>query len=69
MKSRGGGGAGRGEGNCLYKGIYIYVRKILGGFFDSNYKYGCGILANIINMDIRMVIFRLKNIDVVAKLG
>ena len=33
---------------------------------DSNYKYGCGILANIINKDLEIVILRLRIIDMVA---
>ena len=41
----------------------------MGWVFDSNYKYGCGALANIINMDLKIVIFRLRNIDLGAKFG
>ena len=39
-----------------------------GGFFDSNFKYVCGILAKIINMDPKFVIFRLRNIYLGAKI-
>ena len=52
-----------------YIEVYGNGRKIWGGFFDSHYKYGCGILANIINTDLKIVIFRLKIIDVGAKFG
>ena len=45
------------------------VRKIWDGFFDSDYKYGCGILANIINMAMKIVNFKLENIDLDAKFG
>ena len=48
-------------GNCLYSDKD--VRKIWDGFFDLNYKYWCGILAKIINMDLKFVIFGLQNID------
>ena len=54
-------------GNFLYIVVYKDVRKIWGGFFDSDHKYGCGILVNIINMGRKFVIFRLKNIDSGAK--
>ena len=36
----------------------------LGGFFDW-----CDMLAKIITMDLKMVIFRLNNIDLGAKFG
>ena len=52
-----------------WRGSYSDVRKIRGGFFDASYKYGCGILANIINMDLKIVIFRFKSIDLGAKFG
>ena len=45
------------------------MRKLWGGFFDLNDKYGYGILAKFINMDIKIVISKLKNIDSGAKLG
>ena len=35
----------------------------------STQKYGCGILAKIINMDLKIVIFRLKIKDLGAKFG
>ena len=41
----------------------------MGGLFDSDNKYGCGILAKIINMAIKIVIFKLKNIDLGVKCG
>ena len=40
--------------------VYRDVWKIWGGFLDSNCKYGCGILAKIINMNPIFAIFRLK---------
>ena len=54
--------------------VYKDVQKIWGGFFNSNYKYGCSMQARMINMDDNMyvciytasppcrdyVIFRLK---------
>ena len=46
--------------------VYRDVRKIWDGFFDSDYKYGCGI-AKIINMAMKIVNFKLKNIDLDAK--
>ena len=33
--------------------VYKDVRKILGGFFDSNYKYGCVMLTKMINIDLK----------------
>ena len=39
------------------------------GDFDSNYKYRCDILANIMNTDFKIVLFRLKNMDFGAKFG
>ena len=61
-------GPGVWEEVIAYIVVYRDVRKIWGGFFDSNYKlYGCGILANIITMDLKFMIFRLKNIDMGAK--
>ena len=60
---------GREGGQLAYMVVYMDVRKIWGGFFDSNYKYGCDILAKIINMDLKIVIFTLKNIDLGAKFG
>ena len=47
-------------GVTAYTEVYRDVRKIRGESFDSNYKYGYGILAQIINMDLKIVIFRLK---------
>ena len=38
-------------------------------FFSSNFKDGCGILADILNMYLKIVIFRLKIIDLGAKFG
>ena len=36
-------------------------------FFDLNYKHGfCNLVKNI-NMDLKIVIFRLNNIDLCAK--
>ena len=35
---------------------------------DSNCKYGCGILAKIVNMDVKFITIRLKNIDWVLNL-
>ena len=57
------------RGVTAYIELYWYVGKIWGGFFDSNYEYGCIILAKIINMGLKIVIFRLKNIDLGAKFG
>ena len=39
-----------GRGITAYIVVYRDVGKIWGEFFDSNYKYGCGILAKIIKM-------------------
>ena len=47
--------------------VYGDVRKIWGGFFDSNYKHACGMLAKNINMDLKIVIFRLEHLDLDAK--
>ena len=38
--------------------VYKDVRKILSGFFDSDYKYGCAILARMINVAVKIVIFQ-----------
>ena len=38
---------------------------VVGG--STDYKYGCGILAKIINMVIKIVIFKLQIIDLGAK--
>ena len=41
--------------------VYRDVRKIWGGFLDSDYKYECGILANNYEYESKtIVIFRLK---------
>ena len=56
-------------GNYLYSDIYSDLWKRWGGFYDLNYTYGRGILAKIINMGLKIVIFRLKNIDLGAKFG
>ena len=50
-----------------YIEVYTDVRKIWGGFFDSDYKYGCGILSKFKNMAIQILIFKLKNVDLGAK--
>ena len=47
--------------------VYRDVRELWGGFCDSSYRYWCGILAKIIKMDLKFVIFRLKNIDLGGK--
>ena len=54
---------GGGTGVTAYIEVYKDVRKIWGGFLDSSYKYGYGILTNIINKHLKIVIFRLKIID------
>ena len=53
---------GGGGGGCNFAYIMVYrnVRKIWGGFFDSNYKYRFGILAKIINMGFKIGIFGVK---------
>ena len=58
-----GGGGGGGRGNSLYSS-HRDVRKIC-----VDYKYGCGVLAKIINMDFKFMIFMLTNIDLYANLG
>ena len=45
------------------------MRKIWDGVFDSHDKYGCGILTKYINNGHKIVIFRLKIIDLGAKLA
>ena len=55
------------SGVTAYIVVYRDARKIWGGFFDSNYKYGCGILAKIINMGLKFVILKLKSIDLGVK--
>ena len=47
--------------------VYNGVRKLWGGFFDSNYQYGFGILAKIINMDLKIAILWPKYIYLGAK--
>ena len=51
---------------CGKYGVFFFFFVF---FFDSNYKYGCGILAKIINMDLKIVMLRLKIIDLDAKIG
>ena len=50
-----------------YLMVYRHVRKIWGGFFYSNHKYGCGILMKIISMNRIIVIFSFRIIDLSAK--
>ena len=45
-----------GGGVTAYIVVYRDVRKIWGGFFDLNYKYGCGSLAKIIIIGLKIVI-------------
>ena len=44
------------------KGLPGDVWKIWGGF-STHYKNGCGVLQKNINMNVRIVVFRLKNIE------
>ena len=37
--------------------VYKDVQKIWGGFFSSNYKYGCSMQARMINMDMYVCIY------------
>ena len=69
-----GGRAIRGVQIAYIIEVYKNVQKIWGGFFNSNYKYGCSMKARMINMDMYVciytaspprrdyVIFRLKTI-------
>ena len=43
--------------------------KTWDGFFDLDYKYECGILVQVIKMAIKILIFKLKYIDLGAKFG
>ena len=52
VDGRGGGGRwGRGWVLSAYIiKVYEDVQKIWGGFFNSNYKYGCSMQARMINI-------------------
>ena len=62
-------GVGVGESGGITDLVYRDVRKIWSGFFDLDNKYGRGILAKNINTSVKIVIFKLKNIDLLAKFG
>ena len=60
----GGGGCGGGGGMTAHIVVYRDVRKIRVVFFVFCFffRYGCVILAKIIYMAIKIVIFKLKNV-------
>ena len=47
---RGGEARGRGVLSAYIIEVYKDVQKIWGGFFNSNYEYGCSNQARIINI-------------------
>ena len=52
-----GGRTRRGVLSAYIIEVYKDVQKIWGGFFNSNYKYGCSMQARMINIDMYVCIY------------